>query len=231
MVVLVLVHATQVYLHGAHKYPRELTWVLGVFLLLCTLGMFFTGQVLRWDPDAYWGLAVGGSMAGRVPFAGPWVVRMLLGGPVIGADSLSRFFALHVFVIPGALLSFLAVHLWLVLKCGVSAPPVPGQVVDPQTADAEYHKELATGVPFLGPAFLKDAFFSALAVIVVVTLAAVLGPKGPSGPPDPTLGGANPRPEWPFLWLFALLSLSPPAAETFIILIFPVLLIVALLLV
>ena len=81
MVVLVLVHMTQVFLHGAYKYPRELTWVLGVFLLLCTLGMFFTGQVLRWDPDAYWGLAVGGSMAGRVPVIGPWVVRTAPGRP------------------------------------------------------------------------------------------------------------------------------------------------------
>jgi ubiquinol-cytochrome c reductase cytochrome b subunit len=225
MVVLVLAHVTQVFLHGAYKYPRELTWVLGVFLLLCTLGMFFTGQVLRWDPDAYWGLAVGGSMAGRVPIAGPWVVRMLLGGPVIGADSLSRFFALHVFVIPGALLFFLVVHLWLVLKCGVSAPPVPGQVVDPKTYDAAYEKQLQSGVPFLGDAMLKDILFSSLAVIVVVILAAVLGPKGPTGPPDPTLPGANPRPEWPFLWLFALLSLSPPGAETFIILVFPVILI------
>jgi ubiquinol-cytochrome c reductase cytochrome b subunit len=231
MVVLVLVHMTQVFLHGAYKYPRELTWVLGVLLFLCTLGMFFTGQVLRWDPDAYWGLAVGGSMAGRVPVAGPWVVRMLLGGPVIGGDSLSRFFALHVFVIPGALLFFLVVHLWLVLKCGVSAPPVPGQVVDPKTYDADYEKQLKSGVPFLGDAMLKDALFSALAVIVVVVLAAVLGPKGPTGPPDPTLAGANPRPEWPFLWLFALLSLSPAGAESFLILVFPVILIVVLFLV
>ena len=231
MVVLVLVHMTQVFLHGAYKYPRELTWVLGVFLLLCTLGMFFTGQIMRWDPDAYWGLAVGGSMAGRVPGIGPWVVRTLFGGPVISGDTLSRFFALHVFVIPGALLFFLALHLWLVLKRGISAPPVAGQPVDPQTYDAEYEKQLKTGVPFLGDAMLKDAFFSALAVIVVVVLAAVLGPKGPTGPPDPTLAGANPRPEWPFLWLFALLSLSPPAAETFIILVFPLLLIGALFLV
>src|SRR3954467_2047109 len=104
MVVLVLAHMTQVFLHGAYKYPRELTWVVGVFLLLCTLGMFFTGQVLRWDPDAYWGLAVAGSMAGRVPWLGPDVVRLLLGGRVIGGDTLSRFFALHVFVIPGSLL-------------------------------------------------------------------------------------------------------------------------------
>jgi ubiquinol-cytochrome c reductase cytochrome b subunit len=225
MVVLVLAHMTQVFLHGAYKYPRQLTWCVGVLLLLCTLGMFFTGQVLRWDPDAYWGLAVGGSMAGRVPVIGPWVVRMLLGGPVIGGDSLSRFFALHVFIIPGALLFFLAVHLWLVLKCGISAPPVPGQVVDPKTYDEDYEKKLKTGVPFLGDAMLKDALFSSLAVIAVVVLAAVLGPKGPTGPPDPTLPGANPRPEWPFLWLFGLLSLSPPASETFIMLVLPVLLI------
>jgi ubiquinol-cytochrome c reductase cytochrome b subunit len=231
MVVLVLAHMTQVFLHGAYKYPRELTWVLGVFLLLCTLGMFFSGQILRWDPDAYWGLAVAGSMAGRVPGAGPWIVRQLHGGPVIGADSLSRFFALHVFVIPGALIFFLTLHLWLVLKRGISAPPRPGQPVDPKTYDAKYEEELKTGVPFLGEALLKDALFSALVVIIVVVLAAVLGPKGPSGPPDPTLPGANPRPEWPFLWLFALLSLSPPATETFIILVLPVLLIIALLLV
>jgi ubiquinol-cytochrome c reductase cytochrome b subunit len=231
MVVLVLAHMTQVFLHGAYKYPRELTWVLGVFLFLCTLGMFFTGQVLRWDPDAYWGLAVGGSMAGRVPVAGPWLVRQLFGGPVIGGDALSRFFTLHVFVIPAALIIFLAIHLWLVLQRGISAPPVPGRVVDPQTYDAEYETQLKTGVPFLGDAALKDALFSALAVIAVVVIAAVVGPKGPTGPPDPTLQGANPRPEWPFLWLFALLSLSPPAWETFIMLVFPVILVVLLFLV
>jgi ubiquinol-cytochrome c reductase cytochrome b subunit len=225
MVVLVLVHMTQVFLQGAYKYPRELTWVVGVILLLCTLGMFFSGQVLRWDPDAYWGLAVAGSMAGRVPLAGPWLVRVLLGGPVIGADSLSRFFALHVFVIPGALLFFLVIHLWLVITCGVSAPPVSGQSVDPKTYDEAYEKQLKSGVPFLGDAMMKDALFSCLAVIVVVILAAVLGPKGPTGPPDPTLPGANPRPEWPFLWLFAILSLSPAGAETFIILVFPIILI------
>ncbi len=232
MVVMVLVHMTQVFLHGAYKYPRELTWVMGVFLLLCTLGMFFSGQVLRWDPDAYWGLAVAGSMAGRVPVVGPQVVRLVLGGPVIGGDSLSRFFALHVFVIPGGLLALPGL-----------APLAGAEARDqraarsrarrsiPATYDAEYDEELRHGVPFLGDAMLKDAFFSALTVIVVVGLAAVLGPKGPTGPPDPMLPGANPRPEWPFLWLFAMLSLSPPWAETFIILVFPVLLIVALLLV
>lgn len=226
MVVLVLAHMTQVFLHGAYKYPRELTWLVGVCLLLCTLGMFFTGQVLRWDPDAYWGLGVGASMAGRVPILGPYVVRFLLGGPIIGADSLSRFFTLHVFVIPGALLAALGVHLWLVLTCGISAAPRPGAVVDPETYDAQYHEEVhKRGVPFLGDAAVKDILASTIAVIVVVIIAAVIGPKGPSGPPDPTLSGANPRPEWPFLWLFALLALSPPEVETFVMLVFPVILI------
>jgi ubiquinol-cytochrome c reductase cytochrome b subunit len=225
MVVLLLVHMTQVFLHGAYKYPRELTWVLGVFLLICTMGMFFSGQILRWDPDAYWGLAVAGSMAGRVPVIGPWIVHLLLGGEIIGGDSLSRFFAVHVFVIPGALIVFLTAHLWLVIKRGVSAPPVPGVVVDPKTYDATYDEELKRGVPFLGDAILKDVVFSSLAVIAVVAIAAILGPKGPTGPPDPTLAGANPRPEWPFLWLFGLLSLSPPGIETFIMLVFPVLVI------
>jgi ubiquinol-cytochrome c reductase cytochrome b subunit len=231
MVVMVFVHMTQVFLQGAYKYPRELTWLVGVLLLACVLGMFFSGQILRWDPDAYWGLAVAGSMAGRVPGAGPEVVDLLLGSDIIGAAALSRFFALHVFVIPAALLTLLAVHLWLVLRCGISAPPVPGQRVDPKTYDAEYHEELKRGVPFLGDAMLRDMLFSALAVIVVVIIAAVVGPKGPSGPPDPTLSGANPRPEWPFLWLFALLALSPPKAETFIMLVFPVLVLGALFLV
>src|SRR4029077_18249357 len=107
---------------------------------------------------------------GRVPVLGPMIVDLLLGGPIIGGAALSRFFTLHVFVIPGALLAFLAIHLWLVLKCGISSPPVPGQKVDPKTYDAEYKEEVKKGVPFLGDAFLKDGLVSALAVIVVVVI-------------------------------------------------------------
>jgi ubiquinol-cytochrome c reductase cytochrome b subunit len=232
MVIMVLVHMTQVFLHGAYKFPRELNWVTGVILLLLTLGMAFTGQVMRWDADAYWGVGVGASMAGRVPVIGPYLVDLLLGGPIIGADTLSRFFALHVFVVPGLLLGTLGVHLWLVLRRGISAPPEAGKPVDPRTYQAEYEAELhRSGVPFLGDAFLKDAIFSSLTVIVVIGIAAWAGPKGPGALPEPALLGANPKPDWPFLWLFALLSLSPPASETFLILVLPVLLVGALLLV
>jgi ubiquinol-cytochrome c reductase cytochrome b subunit len=232
MVIMVVVHMVQVFLHGAFKYPRELNWLTGVLLLLVTLGMAFTGQVLRWDADAYWGVGVGASMAGRVPVLGPYLVDLLLGGPIIGADTLSRFFALHVFVIPGLLLAFLAAHLWLVLKRGISAPPIPGRTIDPRTYQEEYEKELKKeGVPFFGEALLKDALFSSLTVIVIVVLAAIAGPKGPGALPEPASLGANPKPDWPFWWLFALLSLSPPSAETLIILVMPVVLIGALFLV
>ncbi len=232
MVVMVVVHLIQVFLHGAFKFPRELNWLSGVFLLFLTLGMAFTGQVMRWDADAYWGVGVGASMAGRVPVIGPYLVDLLLGGSIIGAATLSRFFALHVFVIPGLLLGLLALHLYLVLKRGVSAPPVPGEIVDPRTYQQTYEKELhEEGVPFFGPAMLKDAFFSALTVVIVVLVAAIAGPKGPGALPEPALLGANPKPDWPFWWLFALLSLSPAGAETAIILGMPVVLIGALCLV
>src|SRR5580692_9535453 len=99
MIAIVLIHMAQVFLFGAYKFPRELTWIIGVLLLLLTLGMAFTGQVLRFDQDAYWGLGIGASISSRVPFIGGPLVNMMLGGPIIAGATLSRFFALPVFVI------------------------------------------------------------------------------------------------------------------------------------
>src|SRR5260370_11982327 len=110
MVALVVIDRIQVFLFGGHKYPREFTWTVGVFLLLMTLGMAFTGQVLRFDQDAYWGLGIGASIMSRVPLMGGWLVSLLLGAPIIAGATLSRFFALHVFVIPGMLTGLLALH-------------------------------------------------------------------------------------------------------------------------
>ena len=126
MVAVVLIHMAQVFLFGAYKFPRELTWVVGVFLLLMTLGMAFTGQVLRFDQDAYWGLGIGASIVSRVPLIGGPLVNLMLGGPIIGGATLSRFFTLHVFVIPGTLLLFVALHIWMVLKLGINEWPMPG---------------------------------------------------------------------------------------------------------
>ncbi len=106
MVAIVLIHMCQVFMFGAYKFPRELTWILGVFLLLFTLGMAFTGQVLRFDQDAYWGLGIGASIMSRVPWIGSELVQFMLGGPIIAGATLTRFFTLHVFVLPALMLAF-----------------------------------------------------------------------------------------------------------------------------
>jgi ubiquinol-cytochrome c reductase cytochrome b subunit len=133
MVSIMAVHMAQVFLFGAFKYPRELTWISGCILLLLTLGMAFTGQVMRFDQDAYWGLGIGASIMGRTPLLGPNLVHVLLGGPIIAGETLSRFFTLHVFVIPGLLIALISLHLRLVLTKGINEYPVPGQEVIKET--------------------------------------------------------------------------------------------------
>ncbi|MDQ1405175.1 MAG: ubiquinol-cytochrome c reductase cytochrome b subunit [Acidobacteriaceae bacterium] len=231
MVAIVLIHMAQVFLFGAYKFPRELTWVIGVFLLLMTLGMAFTGQVLRFDQDAYWGLGIGASIASRVPVLGPAIVKLMLGGPIIAGATLSRFFALHVFVIPGMLIAFVAVHLLLVLKLGINEWPMPGRIVKKATYEKEYH-ELThkDGAPFVPYAVWKDLFFAAFILLAVAACAAFFGPFGPTGQPDPTIIQTAPKPDYFFLWLYAVLSFLPPSMETPALLIGPVIVIGALLL-
>jgi ubiquinol-cytochrome c reductase cytochrome b subunit len=231
MVAIVLIHMVQVFLFGAYKFPRELTWIIGVFLLLMTLGMAFSGQVLRFDQDAYWGLGIGASIASRVPIAGPAIVKLMLGGPIIAGATLSRFFALHVFVIPGLLIGFVSLHVLMVLKFGINEWPMPGRVVKRATYEREYHElTKKDGVPFFPYAVWKDMFFAAFIVLAVAACALYFGPFGPSGTPDPTIIQTAPKPDYFFLWLYALLSLLPPSLETPVLLIGPVLVLAALLL-
>src|SRR6202522_1212945 len=230
MVAIVLIHMVQVFLFGAYKYPRELTWIVGVFLLLMTLGMAFTGQVLRFDQDAYWGLGIGASIASRVPLVGPPIVNLMLGGPIIAGATLSRFFALHVFVIPGLLIAFVAVHLLMVIRLGINESPMTGRVVRKATYIEDYHAlTKKDGVPFVPGAVYKDLFFGAFIILSIVACALYFGPFGPSGPPDPTIIQTAPRPDFFFLWLYAVLSLLPPSMETPALLIGPVVIILALL--
>src|SRR5262245_35453069 len=222
MVAVVLIHMCQVALFGAYKFPRELTWILVVFLLLMALGMAFTGQVLRFDQDAYWGLGIGASIIGRVPLIGKPLLQIVLGGPIIAGTTLSRFFALHVFVIPGALIGFVALHLLLVLKLGINEWPMPGRVVRRSTYLEEY-RELTRkdGIPFVPQAVWKDMFFSAALIVSVLASAAFFGPFGPSGYPDPTIIQTIPKPDFFFRWLYAMLALLPPQLETPLLIIGP----------
>ncbi len=231
MIAIVILHMVQVFLFGAYKFPRELTWIIGVGLLLLTLGMAFTGQVLRFDQDAYWGLGIGASISSRIPLIGAPLVHMLLGGPIIGGATLSRFFALHVFVIPGILLAGVGLHIWMVLFHGVSDWPMPGRLVSKSTYEREYH-ELAekTGIPFVPEAAWKDAVFAAAIMFSVMACAFFFGPFGPGGPPDPTVIQTTPRPDFAFLWIYALLAFLPPSIETPVILTVPVIVIAGMLL-
>ncbi|MGO9201001.1 MAG: cytochrome b N-terminal domain-containing protein [Limisphaerales bacterium] len=223
MVALVLIHMAQVFLFGAYKYPRELTWIVGVFLLLMTLGMAFTGQVLRFDQDAYWGLGIGASVMGRMPVVGAPLVHLMLGGPIIAGETLSRFFAIHVFIVPGMLIAFVGVHLLMVLRLGVNEWPMPGRVVRRSTYLKEYHDlTQKDGVPFVPDAFRKDLVFSGAIIVALVACAAFLGPFGPKGQPDPTVVQAVPAPDYFFLWLYAALALMPPNMETALLIVGPI---------
>src|ERR1700744_4490803 len=228
---LVLIHKVRVILFGAYKFPRVLTWILGLFLLLMTLGMAFTGQALRFDRDAYWGLGIGASISSRIPVLGPWIVNLLLGGPIIAAATLSRFFALHVFVIPGLLFGFVGLHLLLVLKLGINEWPMPGRIVRRRTYMHEYHElTKKTGIPFIPDAAWKDAVFAAAILLAVVACALWFGPFGPTGQPDPTIIQTAPKPDFAFLWIYAVLAYLPPSLETPVLFIAPTLGIAALLL-
>ena len=223
MVAVVLIHMCQVFLFGAYKFPRELTWIVGIFLLLMTLGMAFTGQVMRFDQDAYWGLGIGASILGRTPLIGGPAVHLLLGGPIIAGDTLSRFFALHVFVIPGLLIGFVSLHLLMVLKLGINEWPMPGRLVRRATYVQEYHElTRKDGMPFVPDAVWKDMFFASAVIFSVLACAFFFGPYGPSGVPDPTIIQTVPKPDFFFQWLYAMLALLPPEIETPLILIGPV---------
>jgi quinol-cytochrome oxidoreductase complex cytochrome b subunit len=122
-VILLFLHMGRVFLFGAYKYPRELQWLTGVLLLVTGMLMGFTGYLLPWDQTAYWATVVGINLNGTAPFAGPWLAQFLASGPEIGSDTLAKWYALHMLLLPGAIIALIAVHLYLVTRLGVTSPP------------------------------------------------------------------------------------------------------------
>ena len=123
MVVLTALHMLRVLLHGAYKYPREVTWFTGVGLLLLVLGFGFTGYLLPWDQKAFWATTIGTRIAGVAPLVGEAILRVMRGGPELSAVTLARFFGAHVWILPGGLLTLLVIHLYLVIRIGITASP------------------------------------------------------------------------------------------------------------
>ncbi len=130
MVVLIGLHALRVFFMAAYKYPRELTWVIGVLLFTLVMGSAFTGYLLPWDQKAFWATNVGTGIAGQVPLIGPYIQKILMGGTEIGAVTLQRFFTFHIGVIPPLIILLIGIHIFMVVKQGISAPP--GSVTSPK---------------------------------------------------------------------------------------------------
>ena len=123
MVLVVFIHMVHTFTYAAYKYPREITWLSGVLLLLTTLGMGFTGYLLPWNQKAYWATTVGTSIAGSVPFIGEFILKALRGGTDLSAVTLARFFSVHIWWLPAAIVAIIGVHMYLVVRLGVAGPP------------------------------------------------------------------------------------------------------------
>jgi len=125
MVIFVFLHMLRTFFYGAYKFPRELTWLPGVVLLLCTLGMGFTGSLLPWNQRAYWATTVGTEIAGSAPFMGPFITSVLRGGTDLSGVTLARFFAVHIWFIPAIIVAIIGVHIYLIVRLGIAGVPDP----------------------------------------------------------------------------------------------------------
>ena len=231
MIAIVLIHMVQVFLFGAYKFPRELTWIVGVLLLLLTLGMAFTGQVMRFDQDAYWGLGIGASIVSRVPLIGAPLVHLMLGGPIIGGSNfvplLYAACLCHSWHSAGqrgcACLDGAAA--WSQRLADARSPRIQSHIrARISRVDGKDRHPLCAGCGLEGcglrrrhPVFRHGGRF-------------FFGPFGPSGQPDPTIIQTAPKPDFAFLWIYAVLAFLPPSIETPVMLVVPVLAIAGMLL-
>jgi ubiquinol-cytochrome c reductase cytochrome b subunit len=221
MVVLVVAHMVRVFTSGAYKYPREINWLLGVGLLFIVLGFGFTGYLLPWDQKAYWATQVGTNIAGTTPVIGGILVKLLRGGSQLGAATLSRFFSLHVLLLPLLLVSVVFLHLAIIVRQGIAprSPALdagaPNRTDDPQYPafyEAAYARSKGANVRFWPDITAKDVVVATLVVILLVFMGHEYG-AGLESPADPTDATYIPRPEWYFLPFFQLLKLVPGSME------------------
>jgi menaquinol-cytochrome c reductase cytochrome b subunit len=122
VIVMMFLHTLRVFFQGAYKHPRELNWVVGMLIFFMMLGLGFTGYLLPWDNKAYFATKVGIEIAAQVPLIGGFIAKFLQGGDIVGAATLARFFALHVFFLPGALFALLGAHFIMIRRQGISGP-------------------------------------------------------------------------------------------------------------
>ena len=198
MVVLVGLHMLRVFIWGAYKKPREMTWLIGVVLILFTVGLSFTGAALPWDERGYWAAEVGTSIAATIPFIGSGLKLLLIGGKMMGQLTLSRFFILHTAIIPGIALIMIVVHLIAFRKFGSVGP--------------WSEKKKLIKSDFWPDQVSKDIIVAVLIFLLLVTLSAFKPPPF-TGPADPLDTTFTPKPEWNFLFLYQALKFFPGDLE------------------
>ena len=145
-IILMFLHMGRVFLFGAYKYPRELNWIIGVLLLVMGMTEGFTGYLLPWDQTAYWATVVGINLNGTAPFLGPWLAQFLRSGQEIGGDTLTRFYSMHMLLIPGAIFALIGLHLYLVIRLGVTSPPWSKEEAGGDRAETNGHAALRPGL-------------------------------------------------------------------------------------
>ncbi|MDP2350937.1 MAG: cytochrome bc complex cytochrome b subunit [Chloroflexota bacterium] len=202
MVLFVGLHMVRVFMQAAYKYPRELTWVFGALLLMVTLGFGFTGYLLPWDQRAYWATVVGTEIAGGVPVVGESILLLLRGGADVTGDTMSRFFGIHVLVLPLALAGLMAGHLLLVHQLGLANPRRP----EPRVATPEAEQEPLR--PFF-PHYLIDELVAWYVILAILVVLASLFPAGLEGQANPLETPAHTKPEWYYLGVYELLKMVP----------------------
>lgn len=196
MILALLLHMVRTYFMGAYKRPRELTWITGVLLFLVTITFGFTGYLLPWNQIAFWATTVGTESANKVPLIGPWLQYLLRGGDVVGGETLSRFFVVHVIILPWIIAGLVAVHLFLMRLNNLATLERVGEEkpIPPQR-----------GIPFFPVHVAKEGVVIVLLFAVLVTLA-VLAPWEIGEPADPLLTPEHIKPEWYFLPSYQLLK-------------------------
>lgn len=209
MIIVLALHFLQTFLCGSFKGRRELVWISGATLSLLVLGMGFTGYLLPWDQKAYFATAVGTNILGQVPMIGEWLTRLLRGGDTIGTITLSRFYVAHVFLIPGAIFAFIAIHVFLFRKAGAAGPITENPIEPKSPSESFYPRQVLMDMAF---AMLLMAGLGYLACFHPVGL-------GPIANPADT--HFLPRPEWYYLPMFEWLKLWEGPKVVFAVVIAP----------
>ena len=190
MVIVTFLHLLRVVIYGSYKAPREITWVIGVLLLLVVLGFGFTGYLLPWDQKAYWATIVGVEISGTAPLVGKPIAKIIRGGEAV---TLTRFFALHTIWLPWIAFALVGLHLFLVRHLGSSGLPKNTQ------------EEMQEGNPFYPHQVLEDMVGIAVLFVILAALSLFV-PVHMEALADPTDATYDPRPEWYFMFLFQLLK-------------------------